>query len=103
MDFAARDRPKLKQPHTHNINKLELRGFLLALDRRIRPKRRPKRFLHLLDSEASLAIVCKGRTSSSSLLPVTCKVAARVLGGSLFPIHVCVKSKWNPADDPRRR
>ena len=83
-----------------HINNLELQAVLLALDWRLRSGSRPKRFLHLIDSQVALATLAKGRTSSRRLLPVTRKIAARVLAGGLVPLYSFVRSALNPADEP---
>ena len=92
---------KVKERGLH-INHLELQAVLLTLDWRLRSTSRAKRFLHLVDSQVSLAVLAKGRTSSRRSLPVTRKIAARVLVGGLVPLYCFVRSALNPADEPSR-
>ena len=92
---------KVKERGLH-INHLELQAVLLTFDGRLRSKSRAKRFLHLVISQVSLAVLAKGRTSSRRLLPVTRKIAARVLVGGLGPFYWFVRSALNPADEPSR-
>ena len=95
-------RMKRDQVGRHHINALELKAVLLALNWRLRSKQRCRRFVHLVDSQVSLAILCKGRSSSRRLLPQARRIGARQLAGFLFPTFAYVKSAWNPADEPSR-
>ena len=90
-----------KKPRAH-INQLEMRAVGLALEWRLRAGQRKRRFVHLVDSQVTLAILCKGRTSSRKLLPEARKIAARVLAAGLNPCFAYVRSKLNPADAPSR-
>ena len=92
---------KVKERGLH-VNHLELQAMLLTLDWRLRSKSRSQRFLHLVDSQVSLAVLAKGRTGSRRLLPVTRKIAARVLVGGLVPLYCFVRSALNSADEPSR-
>ena len=85
-----------------HINQLELKAIRLALDWRLRAGRRKSRFVHLVDSQVALAMVCKGRTSSFRLLPEARHIAARCIAGGLHPTYGYVRSKWNPSDVPSR-
>ena len=93
---------KVKRNPRHHINQLEMRAVLLALNWRLRSQQRCRRFVHLVDSQVTLNVLCKGRTSSLRLLPISRKIAARTLGGDLLPTWGYVKSSWNPADEPSR-
>lgn len=93
---------KLKHKTKRHINALELDGVLLAVEWRLRSRARLPRFLHLVDSQVALAVLCKGRSASLRLAKVTRRISARVLGGGLFPVYAYVKSAWNPSDSPSR-
>ena len=86
----------------YHINQLEMRAVLLALNSRLRSLRRCRRFVHLVDSQVTINVLCKWRTSYLRLLPVSCNIAARTLGGDLLPTWGYVKSSWNLADEPSR-
>ena len=86
-----------------HINELELRAFLSALKWRLR--RRPctrRRMLHLLDSQVSIGVLCKGRSSSHLLNRVVHKVDAVVLAAQVHMVFGFVRSEANPADGPSR-
>ena len=97
--LSSRVRRSARKAH---INQLEMRAVLLSLDWRLRAGQRKRRFVHLVDSQVSLAILCKGRTSSRKLLPEARRIAARVLAAGLTPCYAYVRSKLNPADAPSR-
>ena len=91
-----------KRERCLHINQLELKAIRLALDYRLRSQTRRKRFLHLVDSQVALAVVCKGRTSSRRLLPEARRIAARCIAAGLHPTYAYVRSKWNASDEPSR-
>ena len=94
---------KVKQHRkARHINCLELEAVSAAVDWRLRSRSRGKRFLHLVDSQVALSILCKGRSSSLRLTPVTRRIAARLLAGFMFPVFAFVKSAWNPSEEPSR-
>jgi hypothetical protein len=90
-----------KRPNAH-INQLEMRAVSLALGWRLRAGQRKRRFVHLVDSQVSRAILRMGRTSSMKLLPEASRIAARVLAAGSNPCFAYVTSKLNPADAPSR-
>ena len=86
-----------------HINVLECRAYLLSL--RWRPRNvavNGTRFLHLLDSQVTMMICIKGRTSSRRLRRVLSKINAYVLAGHASPSLGYVRSHLNPADRPSR-
>ena len=95
---------KVKQRRkARHINCLELEAVAAAIDWRLRSRARGQRYLHLVDSQVALSILCKGRSSSLRLTPVTRRIAARLLAGFMFPVFAFVKSAWNPSDEPSRQ
>ena len=86
-----------------HINLLEMRALLLALQWRSRSKGCfGVRFVHLVDSFVSLAIVAKGRTSSLMLRRMSKQIAAYVLALSAQLVLGHVDSSENPADQGSR-
>ena len=61
-----------------------------------------KRIVHLLDSQVSIAVLVKGRSSSSVLQAVLQRMNALVLASSLWPAYAYVTTQDNPADAPSR-
>ena len=103
MDLATCDLHKGEEKERHlHINQLELKAIRLAIDWRIRSKIRRRKFVHLVDSQVALAIVCKGRTASRRLLPEVRRIAARCIAAGLHPTYAYVRSKWNASDEPSR-
>ena len=86
-----------------HINVLECRAYLLAPRWRFRDRVNVgKRFIHMVDSQVTLFACVKGRSSSSRLRRVLCKINAYVLAGHGLPLLGYVKTDWNPADKPSR-
>ena len=78
---------------------LELRAVYLVLRWRTRSVTRIKsRFLHLTDSQVSLGVLVKGRSSSLQLNRVISRCNALILASDLLPLFAFVQSEWNPAD-----
>jgi hypothetical protein len=87
-----------------HINVYEAQAAGLAVRWRAKDKNElNKRAVHLLDSQVSMSILAKGRTSSSRLLPVVRRFNAVLLAGHLHLLLGFVKSKQNPADRPSRQ
>ena len=87
-----------------HINELELRAFLSAF--RWRPRSGQAfgcRFLHLLDSAVSIAVLTKHRSSSIRLNRVARKVDALELGSGCQGWFGFCRSSQNPADAPSRQ
>eukprot|EP00971_Amphidinium_carterae_P283808 5634794-Amphidinium_carterae.3 len=69
-----------------HINCLELQAVWAALRWRLRrPGAVGTRFLHASDSQVCLAILVKGRTSSTALSHTLRRINATILAGSLLP------------------
>ena len=86
-----------------HINELEARAGLADLKRRTRRVRsHGKRYLHLFDSQATLGIMTKKRSSARILHFVARRAAALELAASIHPIYAFTRSGENPADAPSR-
>ena len=86
-----------------HINFLEMKMVLLTLLWKCRaPSAVKRRWLHLEDSMVSLLILCKGRTSSKLLQPLTNKIGAIQLAMGSFLLHGHVGSDENPTDAASR-
>jgi hypothetical protein len=88
---------------TEHINVLEARAILQTLKWRSRSLVSfHSRFVHLSDSQVSLAIYAKGRSSSFKLNRVLRKAAALLLATDMYPLMGFIRSADNPADKPSR-
>ena len=86
-----------------HINYFEVRAALLALERRLsRTSRHGTKFLHLLDSAVTIAVLTKRRSTSRRLNPVCRRVAALELASGVLPVYGFVRSAHNIADRPSR-
>ena len=86
-----------------HINVLELNAILAAHQWRARAARHiGKRIVHFTDSQVSLAVFCKGRSSSQAIMRILKRLNALVLAGCLFPVYAYVRTDLNPADAPSR-
>jgi len=87
-----------------HINELEMRAYLSAFKWRPRSSVNiDTRFLHLLDSQVSISVLTKHRSSSIRLNRVARKVdALELASGSAGCFGYCKSSK-NPADAPSRK
>jgi len=86
-----------------HINVQELEAILSSLKWRTRTRAGPgRRSVHFVDSQVCMAVVAKGRSSSSQIRPVLAKINALVLAANLAPALLYVKSADNPADNPSR-
>ncbi len=89
---------------TAHINELEMRAALAEVKRRSRSARNHgTRYLHLVDSQVSLGVLTKRRSSAHVLNRVSRKICALELACNLVPVYAFVKSQHNPADRPSRR
>jgi len=91
--------------HTQeHINVLELRALIHCVEWRLRRKNfNGTRFLHLADSQITLSVCVKGRSSSRTLNRLLRKLAAMSVAAGLYPVLAWVESHLNPADEPSRR
>jgi len=86
-----------------HINVQQLEAILSSLKWRTRTRAGPgRRSVHFVDSQVCMAVIAKGRTSSSQIRPVLAKINALVLASNLAPALLYVKSADNPADRPSR-
>jgi hypothetical protein len=89
-----------KQAH---INVLEASAGLAALCWRLRSKRGVgKRFLHLLDSQVSQAVLSRRRSTSKVLNFIVKRSSVLELAASCHSFYGFVRSDWHPADGASR-
>ena len=88
--------PFLRAGH---ITELEMRAFLYHVRQEAElPQFFAKRFLHVLDSQVSTAVITKGRSSSRLLNFTLRECAALFLAKDLYPLVAWTLSKWNFSD-----
>jgi hypothetical protein len=85
-----------------HINALELRSILLALLWITSCKQTDHRIVLFTDSQVSLGVLTKGRTSAHTLLSVHKSIAALCLAAGLLLVPAYVPTHLNPADGPSR-
>jgi hypothetical protein len=86
-----------------HINVLEARAVLAAMRWRLRRASSiGSRFLHLLDSQVSQAVLSKRRSSSGKLNCVCRRIGALELAAHVLPLYGFTRSDENPADAPSR-
>jgi hypothetical protein len=86
-----------------HINVQELEAILSAIKWRTRSRAGPgRRSVHFVDSQVCMAVMAKGRSSSSQIRQVLVKINALILAANLAPALLYVKSAENPADGPSR-
>ena len=86
-----------------HINELELRTFLNYLRWRARRRDRHRaRFLSISDSQVTVSVQAKGRSSSIRLNAVLRRVAGISIACDMRAAAGWTKSEWNPADAPSR-
>jgi hypothetical protein len=87
-----------------HINELEMRAYLSAFKWRLRSGRNVNiKFLHLLDSQVSISVLTKHRSSSIRLNRVARKVDALELASGSKGFFAFCRSSKNPADAPSRK
>ena len=92
---------KWKRPS--HITDLEVWATLGALRWRFRSSQHLRtRFCHLMDSQAGLGVVTRGRSSSQLLHVVVRRIGALVLAALARPIYGFTETDRNPADNPTR-
>ena len=90
-------------PQMH-INEYELLTVLQGIKWRCRAKRRlGRRFCVLVDSQVTLSVAAKGRSSSFRLNRILRRLDAYVLASFSLPFYGYVSSGKNPADKPSRK
>ena len=89
--------------HKCHINGLEGRAVLAAFKWRVRKTKHLKqKFLHLIDSQVTMGVMTKRRSSSWMMHSVARKVAALELASGAHPVYGFVRSSKNPSDAPSR-
>eukprot|EP00971_Amphidinium_carterae_P188860 3749090-Amphidinium_carterae.1 len=88
------------QPHITYLECLALLNLLRRLSRDT--SRFGMRCLHLLDSQAALGALCKGRSTSFNLNGLLRRVAAHLFLMRVTPLWGWLQSRLNPADAPSR-
>ena len=93
--------------HEHgpeHINALECRAFLTQLKWRVRSRAGlKKRNFHLLDSQVSIGVITKGRSSSRKLRRILEKIGSLTIASKTSTLCGFVRTDDNPADKPSRR
>ena len=83
---------------------LELAAVVQHVRRRLRTTRSVGcRFVHLTDSQVTLGVMAKGRSSSRLLMGQLQVLGGLLLGGHLYMGAGWTKTDENPADAPSRR
>ena len=86
-----------------HINVLELRALVHTVEWRLRRKNfNGTRFLHLADSQVTLAVAVKGRSSSHKMNRLLRRLGAMCTAAGLYPVLAWIESHLNPADAPSR-
>ena len=87
-----------------HINVQELRGALASLEWRLRTSTATvrSRLVHFLDSQVTIGLLTKGRTSSLKLQNVLRRYDALMLASSAVAAYVYIRTDLNPADAPSR-
>ena len=93
--------PTRKTRRKRHINIGELRAALAAEKEEGRRKH-DSFYVHLQDSQVSLAALLKGRSSSAAVNRELKKSIPEHFGSGIRPFYAYVRSKRNPADDPTR-
>ena len=87
-----------------HINELEMRAYLSAFKWRLRNSGNlDQKFFHVLDSQVSIAVLTKHRSSSIRLNRVARTVDALELASGSVGVYGFCRSDGNPADAPSRR
>jgi hypothetical protein len=89
--------------HTQHINVLELRMYLYMVRWRSRNDGYMNtRWIHFLDSQVSLAVLAKGRSSSKQLNRLLRKIGAILCARNMYGLNAFTQSRDNPADEGSR-
>ena len=92
-----------KAQHKAHSGSLETTAVVLALRWLLRKaSRHARRTLLLIDAQAVVGAVAKGRSSAPSIRRGVMRVAALLLAGDLQPYYGYIPSEENPADTPSR-
>ena len=86
-----------------HINALELRACLAALRWRLTTSERSRRRItHFTDSQVSLSVMVKGRSSSRVLRFVLRRYNSLISAACLYAAYAYISTSTNPADRPSR-
>jgi len=86
-----------------HINLLELKAVIMSLQWRLRhPFEVGRRHVHLSDSQVSIAVLVKARSSARTLRKAVRRYNALCLVASIWPYFIFVSTSANPADAPSR-
>jgi hypothetical protein len=89
--------------YSQHINVLELRMYLYMARWRGRHSRYMNtRWLHFLDSQVSLAVLAKGRSSSKQLNKLLRKISSILCARNMYGLNAFTQSRDNPADEGSR-
>ena len=92
---------KREGPH---INVLELDAIVVAVKWRMRKASNiGEQFVHLSDSQVSISVAAKCRSSVKALQKGLNRLCTLVLASCSFPFWVFIGTADNPADEPSRR
>ena len=92
-----------KAKHLAHSGSLETTAVILSLRWLLRKaSRHSRRTLLLIDAQAVVGAVAKGRSSAPSIKHGVMRVAALLLAGDLQPYYGYIPSEENPADTPSR-
>ena len=90
-----------KAEHLAHSGSLESTGVALGLRWMLRtPKNHSKRCVFLVDAQAILSAINKGRSSAPSVARAIAHVGALIMAGDVLLRTIYVPSEDNPADDP---
>ena len=86
-----------------HINAQEIKAVLSTFQLRLEScSNVGTRHAHLLDSQVSMGLLCKGRSSSNQLMRILKRVLALILAGHTYAAYVYVATHLNPADPPSK-
>lgn len=101
MQFKQYGKIKKVRGRRH-INLGEVRAGLAA-EKKISQELPDHYYMHLQDSQVSLACMTKGRSSSQAINKELKKSIPTVVGANVRGYYGFIRSKSNPADDPTRK
>ena len=100
LQFKQYGKVRTSKKRRH-INLGEIRAGLAA-ERKFAEENPGQYYMHLQDSQVSLACMIKGRSSSEAINKELKQAIPTVVGQNIRPFFGYVRSKSNPADDPTR-
>ena len=100
LQFEQYGKVRTSKKRRH-INLGEIRAGLAA-ERKFAEENPCQYYVHLQDSQVSLACMIKGRSSSEAINRELKQAIPTIVGHNIRPFFGYVRSKSNPADDPTR-